>query len=312
MNLPKRASREVNKFRALARKVIDHHFGKARRVTYLSGGASNFVFSFNTADGDFVIRISPDPHRIQTFMKEQWAVNAARKVGVPAAEILEVGSAEIGLPFMVTRAADGSEAVDHQKRPEILKEMGRISALINSIPTKGYGQTFDWSDNKLSFRSTFAEWLEVEYNYEEKLETLTRHKVIDAARSRKLKRIFADAGKMRTRPCLNHGDMRLKNVIVDEAGSLKAVIDWEGALSMPGPAWELSIALHDLGIDGMQHFLSGYGMDEKKFLEKLPLIKAFNITNYAQAVNDLAASNDKRLLSLYRLRLGGALDLYSI
>ena len=139
MKKTERAPREVDKFRDLARTVIKHHFGGARQVKYLSGGLTNFVFSFRAEDGDFVIRISPDPHRINSFLKEQWATRAAKAEGVPVAEILEVGSEMIGFPYMVTRSIDGGDATHHPKRLEILTELGRIAAKVNSIRTKGFG-----------------------------------------------------------------------------------------------------------------------------------------------------------------------------
>jgi aminoglycoside phosphotransferase (APT) family kinase protein len=302
----------VNKFRDHARTVIEHHFGKAGRIKYLSGGHSNFVFSFSTPDGNFIIRISPDRARIHSFIKEQWVVAAARKAGVPAPEILEVGTGEIQFPYMLSRSTDGVEATDHPRRNDIVAEMGRLAATVNSIPTKGFGQTFDWSDNKLSINKTFEEWVEKEYDLAGKLGVLEKHKMLTAQKTRKLKRIFSAAASEKTRPRLNHSDLRLKNVIADENGKINAIIDWEGAISNIVPAWELSIALHDLGIDQMQLFMNGYGLDPKKVSDLMPLIRAFNITNYAQAVQEIAASGNKPLLEHYRLRLAGGLDLYSI
>jgi aminoglycoside phosphotransferase (APT) family kinase protein len=305
-----RAPREVDKFQGLARTVIKHHFGGARQVKYLSGGLTNFVFSFNAKEGDFIIRISPDPQRINLFIKEQWASAAAKKAGVPTAEILEVGSEMIGFPYMVTRSIEGSDATHHPKRLEILREMGRIGAIINSIPTKGFGQTFNWSDNKLSVNSDFKTWLYEEYDAEGKLELLRRHKLLTQERSKRLKKIFSAAAKSKGRPVLNHSDLRLKNVIADEEGKIQAVIDWEGCTSNIAPAWELSLSLHDLGVDEMQSFLEGYGIRAKKLEEAMPLVRAFNITNYATAVESVA--KDKKLLEHYRLRLSGLLDLYSV
>jgi hypothetical protein len=62
----------------------------------------------------------------------------------------------------------------------------------------------------------------------------------------------------------------------------------------------------------MQLFLEGYVLTERKFLDALPLIKAFNVANYASAVEEIAASKDKKTLAQYRLRLSGVFDLYSI
>jgi hygromycin-B 4-O-kinase len=125
-----------------------------------------------------------------------------------------------------------------------------------------------------------------------------------------LKKIFKESAASRSRPVLNHSDLRLKNVIADDDGKIKALIDWEGCTSNVAPAWELSLALHDLGPDETQYFLEGYGIKAKKLEESMPLIRAFNITNYATAAEQV--SKDKKLLEHYRLRLNGMLDLYSI
>ena len=310
MKKTERPPREVDKFRDLARTVIKHHFGGSKQVKYLSGGLTNFVFSFRSNEGDFVIRISPDPHRINLFFKEQWASQAARKEGVPVAEILEVGAEMIGFPYMVIRAVEGSEATYHPNRLEILRELGRLGSKINSIRTKGFGQTFDWSDNKLSRNSSFKDWLFQEYDAEGKVGLLEKHKLITTDRSRRLKKIFRGSARSKARPFLNHSDLRLKNVIADEDGKILALIDWEGCTSNIAPAWELSLALHDLGPDETQYFLEGYGIKPKKLKEAMPLVRAFNIANYASAVEKV--KKDKKMLQHYRLRLGGLLDLYSV
>jgi len=250
-------------------------------------------------------------HGLIHLLKEQWAETAARKVGVPAPEILEVGSEVIPFPYMISRTVTGGDAMNHPKQFEILREMGRLAALINTIPTNGFGQTFDWSSNQLSLNKTFKDYLETEYCFEAKLEILQKHRTISAEQSKRLEKIFNEAKKIKTKPVLNHGDVRLKNVVADKEGKINAIIDWEGCTSNIAPQWELSIALHDLGIDGMQHFLAGYGIKNAKLKEIMPLVKAFNIANYAAAVEEIAKSKDKVMLEQYRTRLSGALDLYS-
>ena len=69
--------------------------------------------------------------------------------------------------------------------------------------------------------------------------------------------------------------------------------------------------LDDLGIDGMQNFLDGYQMKSDKLNGIMPLVKAFNVTNYAAATEEAIQSNDKTRLDQFRTRLSGTLDLYS-
>jgi len=307
------SKREIEKTKEMARLVIAHHFGnkKPRRIVHKTSGLSNFVFEVSHSEGSFIVRISPDQARINSFFKEQWAQNKAREVGVPVPEILEVGSDIIHQPFMISRVVEGSEATFHEKRFEIVKEMGCFAALINSVQTEGFGSTFDWSSNQLSHNKTWKDFLDNELCFEEKLKTLEKHKMLDAAQTKKIRKILIDAAKQKTNPTLNHGDIRLKNVMVDESGKITAFLDWENATSNLAPIWELSIALHDLSIDEKQLFLEGYGIKEKKLVELMPVIKAVNFVNYAPEIERLANEKDKDHLEKIRTRLSGALDFYS-
>lgn len=306
-------NREVERAKEMARQIIAHHFGnkKPRRIVHKTSGLSNFVFAVDHAEGDFIVRMSPDPTRINSFFKEQWAQNKAREAGVPTPEILEVGSSVIEQPFMISRVVEGGEATHHRKRFEIVREMGRYAALINSIKTEGFGSTFDWSHNQLSHNKTWKEFLENELCYEEKLAALEKNKMMNAAQGKKIRRILTDAAKEKAPPALNHGDIRLKNVMVNEAGKITAFLDWEHATSNLAPAWELSLALHDLSIDEKQVFLEGYGLKEKKLLDVMPVVKAINFVNYAPEIERLANEKNTAHLERYRTRLTGALDLYS-
>lgn len=307
------ATREVRKAREMARLVIKHHFGsQPRRIVHKASGLSNFVFAVNHSEGDFVVRISPDPARLNSFIKEQWAQERARAVGVPTPEILEVGSEVISLPFMISRTVEGAEATFHRERLKIVREMGAIAALINSIPTNNFGGTFDWSSNLLSINETWREFLEKELRFEERLATLEKRKMLAPALIKKIRKTLLDAGRAKIKPHLTHGDIRLKNVMADEEGKIVALLDWEHATSNLAPHWELSIALHDFSIDEKLMFLEGYGLKEKKLEEIMPVVKAINLINYAPEIERLAAAKDTARLEQYRTRLSGTLDLYTI
>jgi len=308
------AAKEIKRAKEMARAVIAHHFGnkKPRRITHKTSGLSNFVFEVSHAEGDFIVRISPDQSRINSFIKEQWAQNKAREIGVPIPEILEVGSHVINQPFMISRVVEGNNALTHRKRLQIVREMGHYAALINSIETEGFGSTFDWSSNLLSHNKTWREFLENELRFEDRLKTLEKQKMLTAAEVKKVRKILLDCGKQKIKPALTHGDIRLKNVMVDDEGKITAFLDWENCTSNLAPAWELSISLHDLSIDEKQLFLEGYGVKEKKISELMPVVKAINLINYAPEIERLAGEKDSAHLEALRTRLGGALDMYTI
>ena len=306
------SAREVNKYKEFARRVFEHHFGtRPKRVEHKAAGLSNFVFLAQHADGEYIVRISPLQEAINSFIKEQWSQLAAKDAGVPTAEILEVGVSIIPQPYMITRHIKGQPAATHPERLSIVRQMGEIAAKINSVMTHGFGATFEWSNNLLSLNNSWKGYLENEYRFQDKIQCLERRGLLAKKASREITRVFREAVQLKPRPALSHGDMRLKNVIVDEAGKIAAVLDWEKATSNLSPHWELSIALHDLGVDEKQSFIEGYGLTRRKLQDALPLIKAFNILNYASEVDRAVREKDKVGLDRVRLRLEGVFDLYS-
>jgi aminoglycoside phosphotransferase (APT) family kinase protein len=298
----------------MARDVIGHHLrSKPKRVTQIGGGLTNFVFAAKHADGDFIVRINPNPAKLKEYLKEQWAMARASEVKVPVPEVLEVGVEAIPFPYMISRQVAGTEATHHPERFKVLKEMGRLTALIHTIKTSGFGHTFDWSSNQLSLNETWADYLKRELKVEERANVLDANKMLSKSQSKGLRAVLGEIeGWKRLSPVLNHGDMRLKTTMVDKDGKITGIIDWEFCSSNIAPYWDLSLALHDLSIDAKQIFLSGYGVSEAKIQEMAPVLKALNIINYAPFVEQAAESGDQQRLDQYRTRFSGALDLYSL
>jgi aminoglycoside phosphotransferase (APT) family kinase protein len=303
----------VRRARRLAREIVTHHFGtKPARLLHKASGLTNFVFEVSHAQGDFIVRVSDEPAKLNAYQKEQWASGRAREAGVPTAEILEVGNEVVPFPYMISLKVRGDEATHHPKRLEIARELGALAKRIHGIRTQGYGRTFDWSSNTLSKRETWRDYLANELRARERIAVLERWKMLPPPALRRLRAAVRRMERWDVRPALTHSDLRLKNVIVDEAGRIGAVIDWENCESNLAPHWDLALALHDLGIDAKEAFVEGYGLRAKELLEMAPAIRAINLLGYAPAVEAMAASKDKAGLERSRARLGGVLDLYAI
>ncbi len=302
----------IRHYRNLARTIVQSHFGKpASRIVYKSSGRTNYVFAVNHVEGQFVVRISPDLERLRAFQKERWASQKAREAGVPTPEVIEVSNDAVSEPYMITRRVTGSEATQHPKRKRIVHEMGEYAAVINSIHTDGYGSDFDWTSAGTKHK-TWVDYVEDEYALEKRLQVFAKHKMLADEQVKELSRILEDAKTRRHKATLNHSDMRLKNMIVDEGGDIAAIVDWEECLSTVAPEWELSIALHDLTIDEKHVFIEGYGLSIREVEEMAPLIKAFNILNYYQRITVAVDTSDHKSLDDIKLRLRGSLDLYSL
>ncbi|HSE40918.1 MAG TPA: phosphotransferase, partial [Acidobacteriota bacterium] len=204
-------------------------------------------------------------------------------------------------PYMISRRVKGEEATHHPKRLEILFELSKYAALINSIRTTGFGGTFDWSNNQLSLNTTWQEFLVKELEIQERLQILKKQRMLPPAKLKQLQSTLTKLTKMKVKPRLNHGDLRLKNVIVNKQGKILAIIDWENCSSNYAPCWELSLALHDLTIDEKQKVVEGYGINAAKLREIAPFIKAFNIMNYVPHIEHRIKKKDLKRLEQIRL-----------
>lgn len=308
--MPARARRVDAK--ALARAVMEHHLGAApSRVATASGGLSNDVLEVAHAEGEFVVRIGRVPEKLNAYIKEQWAMKHAAQAGVPVPEVLEVGNEAIGRPYMVARRVEGVPGTAHPDRAGVLRQLGALAARVHGVKTSGFGGTFDWSHNRLSHNATLAAFLAREIDVASRLATLKRHRLLDAARLARLATACRSLARRRVPSVLNHGDLRLKNVLVDPKGRVAALIDWDEAVGAP-PAWDLAIALHDLDVEGKQAFAEGYGLDLRRMRAMLPAMRAFNLLNYAFHASELASQGSRDRLAALRMRLAGAFDLYAL
>ncbi len=298
---------------AHAAEVVSRHFGKPpTRVRRLTGGLSNHVFEAALGRDTFVVRISEDPAKLQTFLKEQWAVRKARAHQVPAPEVLEVGNTAVPFPYMIAVKVRGLDATSCPCQLETVRAMGVLAARINSVRTSGFGCVFDWSRNQLSRNNTWAHFLDDEVKVGERLDLLASQRMLRPQSLQKLRSQVRSLRSWKGLPALTHGDVRFKNVILDKAGKITSLLDWENCTSNLAPHWELSIALHDLSIDQKEAFLEGYGLAPREFEKISGAVKCLNILNYAPAIQEALRAKDRSALQSLRARLHGAFDLQSV
>jgi hygromycin-B 4-O-kinase len=304
-------SAAVRRARTAVAAIVEHHFGTpARRIVRRGGGLTNLVFAVDHPDGELVVRLAPSAERIGDFIKEQWAIRRAGEAGIPVPEVLEVGNGIGDAPYMIARRLRGEPATRHPERTRILREMGRLTAAINAIPTDGWGATFDWSHNRLSRNASWGAFAQRELCVDARLDALRRLGGLDDARARRLR--AALRGLAGIAPTLAHGDMRPKNVMVDARGAVVAVIDWDECRSAPAPCWDLAIALHDLSIDDKRAFVEGYGLEPAELQARAAALRALNLMHYAPWLERAEVAGDATELAHLRARVLGAFDLFAI
>ncbi len=283
---------------------------KARKVAAETTGLSNQVFRADAGKDSFIVRLSDTPAKIDVYERERDVIGRVRALGLPVVEVVAVGLAK-ERPFMISRRAPGEPALHHPKRLEILGELGRLTARVHTVRTSGYGHGFGWPDDGVDGRRTWQQWLGEDYGVDGRIETLRQNELISAAQAASFAATHARITDWDELPILNHGDLRLKNTLVNEAGEIQALIDWEDSVSSIGPHWDFSVALHDLSIDAKEAFLHGYGLAEKVVREASPVWRMFNVLNYAPTVVGFMENKDRAAVDRLRTRLSGALELYA-
>jgi hygromycin-B 4-O-kinase len=302
---------DARRARALVPRVVEQVFGeKPRRVKRLGEGLTNAVFEVGVGRDRWVVRLHADSAKVAAFAKECWAMQQARRAGVPTPKVARAGLGPDGVAFLVVAAVPGQTGSRVGHRQPLLEQMGRCAARLHGIATRGFGGTLDVRARRWSPHAHWAGVLDDELDADARIALLRRQDVLPADALEELRESVQAMRRWRRTPVLHHGDLRLKNVIADEEGRrIAAIIDWEDCLSAPKPYWDLSIALHDLGVDEKEVFLDGYGISAREFARMAGYVRALNLLNYAWAMGEAEKERNDKRLAWMKLRLAGGLDI---
>ncbi len=262
------------------------------RVLPISGkGSVNKVFIVEAPNTKLVVRIGDQNESLQEYRKEVWCIDKAAVRGVPVPPVLDVGVIEEHA-YMIQAYCSGDEGRDSKfPRSRIWHQLGRYARLIHSVEVAGFGLTLQ----DLTEGNSRESWLEyLNYNIESLNENdeLIKLKVVTQSQSRVIRAIFEDLKRKAFSFGLNHGDLSLKNVIVDESGKV-TLLDWGSAEAGIVPHHEiiqmLKMNMLENDPDGaaIQSFLDGYGISQSEFeqtgstLESLLLLRAFDKLRWA-------------------------------
>jgi len=291
----------------VARKVFrrDPHHIRRR-----GGGLTNLVYQVDLDNRSVIVRINADPHKLKVFERERRAMKLARDAQLPVPAVLHVGANPH--PFMVLENVRGAVGTHAYDRIGTVRQMGEITARIHRIQMTGFGPAA--VDAALApgapRRSSWGAHLEKDLDASERIATLERLGMFLPDNADKMRQILAHMSTWRRNPVLHHGDMRLKNVIVDQDGQVVAVLDWEHCTSSVPTLWDLSIALHDLTIDEKQAFLQGYGCGPRELTKSIGFMRLLNALNYAPFIAAMAQGNENAKLNWHRARFAGDFNLY--
>ena len=260
-------------------------------VPILGKGSVNKVFIAESANAKVVVRMNGGNAALDEYAKEAWCIEKAAAKGIPVSDVLTVGMFEKHAFMIQTYIAGDEGRTSRLPRSHIWQQLGKYAELLHSIQVAGFG--LKMSD--LTEGDSRQAWLKyLDYNIDSLNEhdELLKLNVITESQSKIVRTIFENLKEKTFIFGLNHGDISLKNVIIDEFGKAN-LIDWGSAEASIVPHHDLIQMLKMNMLENapdqeeIQAFLDGYGISQIEFaqmtpeLESLLLLRAFDKLRWA-------------------------------
>lgn len=240
-----------------------------------------FVVTLDAAQG--VVRVSPN-NNMDQFRKEAWAMASVRDVGIPVPEVVKLGT-HAGRVFMAMEYVDGVDATEPSVDAiAVWRRLGAYARRIHTIPTAGFGDDMTAPGR---FGGAWTDYLDYNIQSLNRSDHLLLSGVITADQSRLLRERFASLERMPFVFGLCHGDLSLKNVIVDRTGAV-TLLDWGSAESHIVPYFDMIEVLQSsFALDhtnaGFLAFAEGLGVRAEQLptVHTLLLLRAVDKVRWA-------------------------------
>ena len=271
-------------------------------------GNVNKVFIAEAVNRKVVLRMNDRGKALDEFTKEAWCIEQAAAKGIPVPSVLGLGQCE-GNAYIIESYIAGDDGIqNHTLKLRTFRELGKYARLIHSIPVQGFGSRL----SELTQGDAQESWRRyLEYNIENLTENdpLIERKILTRLQSRLIRDIFTDLRRHEFTVGLIHGDISLRNVIVDKAGRVH-LLDWGSAESGIVPHYDLVEMLMMNMMSGdpadaqIRAFLDGYGISQAQFKQMTPELESLLVLrtlNYLRSVFDW---NDALVVNcVFRARL---------
>jgi aminoglycoside phosphotransferase (APT) family kinase protein len=271
-------------------------------------GNVNKVFIAEAVNHKVVIRMSDRGEALDEYNKEAWCIEQAAAKGIPVPSVLGIGQCE-GNAYIIESYIAGDDGIQSPTlKLRIWRELGKYARLIHSIGVQGFGARL----SEITRGNAQESWVRyLEYNIENLTENdpLIKRKVLTRLQSKLIRNIFADLRRHEFTFGLIHGDLSLRNTIVDKCGRVH-LLDWGSAEAGIVPHHDLVEMLMMNMISGdpedaqIRAFLDGYEISQAEFKQMMPQLESLLVLrtfNYLRSVVDWNA--EMVADSVFRARL---------
>lgn len=259
-------------------------------------GFVNQVCVVETESHKVVVRMN-DSGTYPSYVKEKWCIEQAAAIGIPGPEVLSIGIVD-ETAYMIQGFVDGDNGLESTvPKSDIWRQLGKYAKRIHSIQVKGYGENLidpeSGEFHSPSHAGSDGSWLGyLQYNINSLTEydRLIELGVITQMKSKRVRELFENLKKETFRFGLIHGDMSLKNTIVNQTGQV-ILLDWGNAEVRTVPhgdiIWVMKCQIldGDPTIEEFKAFLDGYGISVEDLADMRHMLLLSAIDNLRWAID---------------------------
>lgn len=254
--------------------------------------------------GTCIIKIHAVEKRQLLFKRTAWILQRVKQAGIPAPLPLAVGTAN-GHAYLIYKKIEGISADNYTGDVTSLwQSMGAYTRQIHTIDAPGYGKLKYWEDHPLPYYNTWTSYIDSELQriFQENKRILMPY-ISDAVIS-SANHNLQEMKHWQFEPKIQHGNVDVKNVIVDPSGSIQAFIDWDDAVFACPPAYELAQTLPWMdNNDHIHAFLNGYGISASQLTNMETHIELIHLLTLFDYLLSAIGYHDERMIDDMRRRI---------
>ncbi|MBW5447150.1 phosphotransferase [Cohnella sp. CFH 77786] len=280
-----------------AERIAGDFLREQTKTSYpiIGKGITNQVCVVETKSHKVVVRMN-DKDTYPSFIKEKWCIEQAAAVGIPGPEVLSIGMVD-ETAYMIQAFVEGDNGLDSTlPKSDVWRKLGEYARLIHSIQVKGYGGNLidpvHGEFRSPSHAGSDGSWHGyVQYNINSLTDNdrLIELGVITQKESRRVRELFENLKREPFRFGLDHGDLSIKNAIVNQANQV-ILLDWNAEVNVIPHATVARLMHYQiLGVEECPNdeefkaFMAGYGISEKDLsvTRHFLLLRAFDNLRWA-------------------------------
>lgn len=213
-------------------RIVERALGKkVNSIIEIANVTNNKVYKINVLGEKYILKLYrnidwPENGKIPFVHKLLTEHN------IPCAELIEFNKNYSDYPagYLVEREVSGICAdqikLDKEREKQLYSDLAKMMSSIHNIPIENYGYIGDGVADYDSLSEFFDE------EFDDRTSMLIQQNIYTAEEMQRMKEQFLSViHQFDNLPSvLCHGDLSLKNIIVDEVGGL-TLIDWDDAMS---------------------------------------------------------------------------------